>query len=443
MSRGLEGSRDLYIISHINVEKRVKDVQELSRGEMLNLAIENGIIDISTIKKKIEMNERKKYLEEHEFKKWKGADNKFYTYLPDQDSKRGKKLLKRTTEKDLDDAIIKFYKSKSEEPTVSAVFSMWISEKLEYGEIQKQSYDKYNNNYIRFFDNEFYPISNIKIRYVDEEILEKFIKTVVSKLELTQKAYSDMRILINGIFKYAKRHGYSKISITNFMGDLELSKNMFKRIVKKKENEVFLEDEIPRIIEYLKRNMDIRSLGLLLIFESGLRVGELSALKPCDIMVENIKKNKIQKKYISVSRTEVKYKGEDGRWQCDVRDYPKTDAGIRNVIISDNAIDTISKIRRLNPFGEFLFMENGNRIRGNAFNKKLNRVCKDLNIHKRTAHKIRKTYGTTLIDNDVDDSIVAEMMGHKEIGTTKKYYYYSNKSDKTKIEQMERALANI
>lgn len=37
-------------------------------------------------------------------------------------------------------------------------------------------------------------------------------------------------------------------------------------------------------------------------------------------------------------------------------------------------------------------------------------------------HKIRKTYGTTLIDNNVDDALVAEMMGHKDISTTKKYY---------------------
>lgn len=65
-----------------------------------------------------------------------------------------------------------------------------------------------------------------------------------------------------------------------------------------------------------------------------------------------------------------------------------------------------------------------------------------MHINKRTMHKIRKTYGTTLIDNNVDDALVAEMMGHKDISTTKKYYYYSNKSDSTKVDQMEQALVN-
>ncbi len=33
---------------------------ELSKAELLNYAVENGIVDINTITKQIEMNERKK-----------------------------------------------------------------------------------------------------------------------------------------------------------------------------------------------------------------------------------------------------------------------------------------------------------------------------------------------------------------------------------------------
>ena len=56
-------------------------------------------------------------------------------------------------------------------------------------------------------------------------------------------------------------------------------------------------------------------------------------------------------------------------------------------------------------------------------------------------HKIRKTYGTTLLDADVDESTVAEQMGHKDIATTKRFYYRSNKSDNTKFEQISKALS--
>ncbi len=409
---------------------------------MLNFAIENGIIDIDTIQKNIEMNERKKFIEKHNYSIWRGKDGKFYTYLPDASSSRGKKLVKRKSEKLLEDSIVDYYKSEIEEPTVKVVFDSWSAEKLEYGEIQKQSYDKYQNNFARFFESKYFNMSDKKIRYIDEETLEKFIKTTISKLELTQKSYSDMRILINGIFKYSKKHGYTNISITQFMGDLEISHNMFKKVVRKKEDEVFLEEEIPGIISYLKTKSDIRSLGLLLVFQSGLRVGELSALKPSDITSKKIKNSDKMKNYISITRTEVKFRDQNSKWTTDIREYPKSDAGVRNVIVSDQAMETIDKIRKLNPFGKYLFMEGCQRIRGNAFNKKLDRVCSDLKINKRTMHKIRKTYGTTLLDANVDEALVAEMMGHKDINTTRKYYYYSNKSDKTKVEQIEKALAN-
>ena len=121
----------------------------LSEKDALNYALENGMIDMDTIREKIEMNERKRYLEEHKYEKWQGKDGKFYTYLPDEQSKSGRKLLKRTTEKSLDDAIVEFYKESEKKVYCSDVFSMWIDEKLKYGEIKKQSYDKYTNDFHR------------------------------------------------------------------------------------------------------------------------------------------------------------------------------------------------------------------------------------------------------------------------------------------------------
>ena len=63
-----------------------------------------------------------------------------------------------------------------------------------------------------------------------------------------------------------------------------------------------------------------------------------------------------------------------------------------------------------------------------------------MKIDHRSTHKIRKTYGTTLLDNNVDDSIVSEQMGHSDIATTRKLYYFCNKSEKTKIAQINNAI---
>lgn len=408
-------------------------LEQMSSSEVLKQALDDGIIDINTLSKQVEMNERKKYLEMHKYNVWQGEkDHKWYTYLPDY--KKGRRLVKKCSEKEIQNAIISYYKKAQNEPTIQMVFDLWSNEKLEYKEIEKQSYDRYHTDFDRFFVNSkvFPYFSDKKIRYIDDKSLEKFIKKTIAEMELTEKAYSGMRILINGIFKYAKSQGYSELSITNFMGDLSLPKRMFKQKVKDKKTSVYQEEEAERLVEYLRNQIDdLKSLGILLTFETGLRIGELSALRPEDFGMHSI----------HVQRTEIKYKDENGKWTFSVQEFPKSNAGNRYIMISSNAIDTINFINKARGSGEYLFYENGKRIRSSCFRRKLGVICKKLNIDYKSNHKIRATYGTMLIDGNVDDSIIAEQMGHVNIETTRKYYYFSNKNEEKRRAQVNSAIS--
>lgn len=186
------------------------------------------------------------------------------------------------------------------------------------------------------------------------------------------------------------------------------------------------------IIKYLKEHPDIYNLGILLVFETGMRVGELAALSPDDIGNCEIK----------IRRTEVKYRDESGHWLVTVKDHPKTSAGCRNLIIPPKAIKTVQAAMKLNPNGSYLFEHNGKRIRGNTFNKRLSSICKKLDIPHRTMHKIRKTYGTMLIDSEqMSDAFVAAQMGHTDISCTRRYYYFSNKSIEKNKKQIEQVIS--
>ena len=77
-------------------------------------------------------------------------------------------------------------------------------------------------------------------------------------------------------------------------------------------------------------------------------------------------------------------------------------------------------------FNDYLFFKDGQRIKGYLFSRKLYRVCNKLGIKQRSLHKIRKTYSTKLIDAHVPDSVIENQMGHEDIETTKKYYYFNN-----------------
>ena len=263
-----------------------------------------------------------------------------------------------------------------------------------------------------------YSINNIRIT---------FIYNIVTK-ELTSKGYSNMKTILIGIMKYAKRKKYTDFSVSAFFGDLQISKKAFRRPEKKKQ--VFTEEEAEKVIEWLKDHPSVANYGVLLVFQTGLREGELAALKYEDV----------DGCILNVRRQEVRYKGENGVMINEVVPYAKTEAGERGVILTDNALETIKKIRRLNPFGEYMMMQDGKKIHKISFNDYLYKACDALGIERRSMHKIRKTYGTMLIDSGADDSTVMEQMGHSDIMTTRKFYYFSNKSQAEKIEQVKRAI---
>lgn len=369
---------------------------------------------------------RKEILAQHKYAIIQGSDGRWSTRIVLEDGTNA--VRHRKTREELENYLVDYYKSLEEAVYIKDVFWKWMNEKLDYGEIKKQSYDKYCAEFKRFFPNDSF-ICIKKFKNITEMDLERFVKTTIRDLQLTRKAYSGLVTLLNGIFKYGKKMGCTTISISTFIKDLYLPKNIFKKNFKDKKKEVFMEDEIPLITGYLKENPDMWNLALLLQFETGARIGEIATLKKADI----------NRHSILIRRTEVKIK-VDGKWKLVVSELPKTDAGYREIILPPSADWTISKILEINPDGEFLFMDKGKRIRENTYNKRLNRICEKLNLAHRTTHKIRKTYGTTLLDNDVNDSFVAEQMGHSDVTTIRKLYYYSNKCYQTKLSQISEAI---
>lgn len=413
-------------------DTKKEQIFEKSPDEILRYALDNDIIDMSNISEQIEMNERKKYLESHPYSIWEGKDGLWYTRVRDDIS--GKMLLKkRKTRADLDDCIIAHYKRIDEEPTIQKIFEEWVEQKLEYNEIGRATAGRYKRDFNRYF--ELFNMKERRVSYITEDDIEGFIRKTIADNNLTAKAYSNVKTLILGIFKYAKKKKWTKISITNVIGDLDLSSRVFANRIVYKEKEIFYEDEVQKIVDYIHENPTMMRFGILLAFETGMRVGELCTLKKTDIGDH----------YIHVQRTEVEYPDERGVFVIGVKEFPKSSAGDRYLYVNDQTMTTISEIEKLNPKGEYLFCKVNSsrgfsRVYGRNFNPELKNICRTLGIPPRTMHKIRKTYGTTLLDAGVDESVIIEQMGHADIACTKKYYYFSNKHADKKLSQIKSAI---
>ena len=257
-----------------------KNINLSDERELLQFALEKRIIDVESIKDVVADMNKKEILAQHSQTIWQGSDGNWHTHIILEDGKRV--VRHRKTREELENYLVDYYKKLEEAVYIKDVFWKWMNEKLDYGEIKKQSYDKYCAEYKRFFPNDC-SICSKKFKNITEDDLEHFIKTTIRDLQLTRKAYSGLVTLLNGIFKYGKKMGCTTISISTFIKDLYLPKNIFKKNFKDKKKEVFMEDEIPVIIGYLKENPDIWNLALLLQFETGARIGEIATLKKEDI----------------------------------------------------------------------------------------------------------------------------------------------------------------
>lgn len=398
---------------------------------LLHSLAHNGIISTEDVQKQMEdILDRQYYLQMHDHKIWQGKNGLYYTYIKDSENRRV--LKKRNSLIEMEDFLIDYYKNHL---SVNDLFYEWASQKLKTKNIQEQTYNRYELDFKRFIKNTDF--GKMEVCNVTEEILEDFVINAILEYDLTAKSFSQLRTILNGMFKYAKKKKFTRISISAFFQDLDLSKNMFRKNQKNDEDEVFTDFEVKQITNYVKDNITIWNLAVLLAFQTGLRVGELTALKPEDINWKECT--------ISVNKTEIKIKDKvTGKFTLEVADHAKTAKGEREVIFPDHVIWTLKEIMNINPNGTYLFEnENGKRIRGTTINRKLYTICKNLGIPVRSIHKARKTYGTELFNAGTDECIIKDQLGHTDILTSLKYYRKSNHTIQDRKKQIANAIIAI
>ena len=384
-----------------------------SNNDVLKYALDNGMIDLSYVQGMMEMNKRKELLEKHQYQIWQGKDGKWYTYLSSEENTR--KLIKRTTREALNDCIVKFYKAESENPTIKEVFEEWNNRRLELKKISDATHLRNK----QIFNRHYKEFGNRKIKSLSMDELEDFLEEQIPEYNLTAKAFSNLKTVTRGFLKRAKKRKLINFSAEDVFVDLDTSDVDFHKVIKEDYEEVFDEEEMSVMVRYLEQNLDAKNIGILLMFVTGIRVGELVALKH-DVFDGNTFK---------IRRTETRYLLKEGKYTYDIKEYPKSEAGVRTVIIPEDYAWLSSKIRSLNPFGEYVFVDNqGKRMTTNCIRRRQERNCRKLGIYRKSPHKIRKTYGTILLDNNIDNRLIVGQMGHTDIMCTENHYHRNRKT---------------
>ena len=185
------------------------------------------------------------------------------------------------------------------------------------------------------------------------------------------------------------------------------------------------------IIEAIKEAPYPNNLAIALMFATGMRIGEVVALKHSDFNGMTVK----------IQRSETRYRLPDRTYKYLIQNHPKSEAGFRTIVIPDCYKWVVDKLKSSNPFGEWVFVKRDHktRITTNTVRSRLRGICKQLGIPRRSTHKIRKTYGSILLDNNIDEKLIENQMGHTNVKVTEKFYHRNRK----RIDQKKRIINSI
>lgn len=415
--------------SRISETEQLEAIKYLAeRGRLSKYLTDHGTMNLDAICGAVNEMNNLKLLEEHPYTITQLANGRWQTFLP-ADSRHKKRQIRRVNREDLENEVINYYIRRDTVYTIDKTAYEWLAFKASEPGFKRSSYDRYENNYLRTFDE----YGDTDISKLKEYDLEDYLIQRIIEKQITYRAWADIKIVLKGIFKYAKRHQYTEIAIDDVINYVDCEKKIFARPkIKLDSDDVFTEEEVKKIETYIdqRKKISLVDLGIKLALRTGLRAGELAGLKYSDLNIIT--------RSIRISRTEQHSKDGNGHTEYYFSDDGslKCDHQAEDLFIDQSAINLIQEIYARYPENDFLF-NNGHFIRSQAFSKRLSHICIAVGIKPRSLHKARKTYATRLINAGVDQMLVKTQLRHKDITTTLRHYYRDNKSANEKAAKIQ------
>ena len=416
---------------------------------ILQDALLNGIINVEDVRRALTMKKEEYYLSLHKYEIYQGKDGKWYTYLPDSRQKQGRRKLKRTSEMAIRQAVIDFYKEQEKreqgkEITLRELYPIWIEWKGAHTRATT-SIRRFNCDWKKFYIP--YP------KLIDKPIVELTVSELdiwahrlIKQHNMTKTCYYTMTILIRQMLDYAVEP--LGIIPVNPFRQIKLQKKMLRKPAKKNdESQVFLLDETPRIIEtaladFNSNPLNTAPLTVPLGFLTGLRLGEMAAIKESDIVGNVLYVQRMEEEVYDYSDLEHIRLIERA-----VVENTKTEAGVREVPLVPQALKIIEAVKlsnRMNGWPEngFLFLNKGQRMTTRTIKYRISKYCKQCDIMEKSFHKVRKTYISALIDSGININEIRKAVGHTDERTTFSNYCYNRVGKQETTALFENALVN-
>ena len=237
-------------------------------------------------------------------------------------------------------------------------------------------------------------------------LTEKRVAAFYQRLQgqgLSPKSARDAGVLLRAILRTATKRGCFCTGI-----------NAELPVCKKRQVEIFTEPEIVRLAHHIVDEPDLTGLGILLALNSGLRLGELCALRWSDI--------DLHAGFLRVER-EVQRLYEKGCTKLIVQP-PKSESSLRRIPLPADILSLLAAHKPKTAGSVCLLTGTAAPLEPRTMQNRYRALLKRAGVPYRNFHALRHTYATRCIEQNVDVKSVSEMLGHSDVRITLQTYVH-------------------
>lgn len=263
-------------------------------------------------------------------------------------------------------------------------------------------------------------------------------KSDIAETPIQNISKDDLQNFFNSLKDYSNSYiskifQLVKLSFDEAIKDELIVKNPMLHIIKPKSNKP---DKKVEALTLEQHQVFINSLDneiykdiFLIAINTGMRCGEILALQPDDVDLEN--------KIIKVSKTITRNDYDN----YTLKSSTKTYAGKREIPFDDNLKEVLLNSINAKENNEFdlIFSLNHKIIRPSTLNIVFKRICKNLDFNGNyNFHMLRHTFATRCIESGMPAHVLQKLLGHTDVSIT--INTYTSIFNKYKKEEFDKFL---
>ena len=241
-------------------------------------------------------------------------------------------------------------------------------------------------------------------------VVDDFTRELLFEDELAVKTAHDILVVLHGVLKH------TAAQLPGIFPAVEINYPKESR----RETRVLSRDEQTQLVRYLLTDTDACKFGVLLMLLSGVRIGELCALKWGNI---DLKEQTIRI-IATLQRLHDTAMESESRTRV-VIGAPKSDTSVRTIPLTDYAA-TLCRQFAVRNAAAYILTGTENYMEPRSLQYRIEKYTKECGLEGVHAHTLRHTFATRAVEVGFEIKSLSEVLGHANTTITLERYVHSS-----------------